>query len=134
MPKAQSPLARGENRVLLHPRDHFGLVVDLFDNTAHSTAPENMGVGGETSLHPKAGDMPRDEAIDLYRARFGCRKVDIRNIRGAVNNLGVGIAEDSNLGAVFGTVRQVFHNRDAWGKKGVTALKNAIRLPGLATS
>ena len=106
-PMLRSPLIGGENSALLRPIDHFGLAVDLFDNPAHSAPPENMGALGETSLHPQAGDMPRDEALAHYQARFGRSKVDIRNIRGAINNLGVCIAEDATIGAVFGMVRQV---------------------------
>ena len=73
-----------QNSVLLRPIDHFGLVVDLFDNPPQSIPPENWGVGEGTSFNPQAGDMPRDVAIALYRGRFDCRKVDIRNIRGAI--------------------------------------------------
>ena len=78
--------------------------------------------------------MPRGESLALYRPRFDCRKVDIRNIRGDIKNLGVGIAGDSTIGAVFGMARQDCHNHDAWEKNGVTSLKNAMRLLGQATS
>ena len=70
----------------------------------------------------------------MYRARFDSKKVDIRNIRGAIKILGVGIAEDATLGAVFGMVRQVFHNHEARGGKSVIALGKAMGLLGLSTS
>ena len=78
--------------------------------------------------------MPRGDALSLYRGRFACRKVDIRNIRGAVKITGLRISDGATMGAVFGMVSQVSHNHDAWEKKGEPTLKNALRLMGQETS
>ena len=79
-------------------------------------------------------EREREEALSLYRDRFGSRKVDLRTIRSAIKSLGVGIADDATLGAVFGTVRQIFRTHEAWKVKSATLLKNALRLLGLVAS
>ena len=115
--KLRAPLRGGGNSVLLHPSDHFGLVVDMFQTPRDVIESGFSGAPEDPIVPPQAGDMPREEALSLYRARFDSSKVDLRAIRFAIKTLGVGIAEDATLGAVFGMVRQVFRSHEAWGKR-----------------
>ena len=108
----------GENSPLLRPIDHFGLVADTVDTRARRDSAGNLGVAGEKTMPPHAGDMPRGDPLSLYWAQFVPRKGDVRSIRAAIKSLGVCIADDATIGALFGMVRQVFRTRDAWwGKK-----------------
>ena len=111
--RIRAHVREGGGIALLHPGDHFGLSVDFYGPT--SIPPKSVAEILELSIAEEKIDMPKTDAMRLYRDAFQPREVQVRNIRDALHTLGVGIADDASLQAIFAMFRKIFPNRESRG-------------------
>ena len=122
--RIRATVREGGGSALLRPVDHSGVAVDFYGPTSLPTkaGAEDLDI----PIAEEKRDMSKTEAMRLYRDAFQPREAHARNIRDAIHTLGVGIADAASMQNIFALFRQLFPNRDSWGKRTANRLRCAL--------